>query len=96
MQDVNCENNERVDKMAEDIPSFKKKWTMDPFTHNDFMFPRGEQGRELISYIVEAIEDARPQNDWISELWDDQSHSSATRIFTTLIALSLTNLAIVM
>ena len=41
MQDTICENNESVNKIANDIPSFKKKWTMDPFTHDDFFEMRG-------------------------------------------------------
>lgn len=42
MQDGDCEGDDSVEQIGKDIPSFKEKYTLDPFTHNDFMIPVGE------------------------------------------------------
>ena len=48
--------------MSMSIPSFKKKYTLDPFTHMDFMIPNGEQGNELMSHIFDALNSANCPN----------------------------------
>ena len=56
MQDGFCEDDEGVDQMGANIPSFKKKYTLDPFTHMQFQAPAGEQAAQLISYIMDALD----------------------------------------
>ena len=56
-QDTNCESPEGVEKMSQDIPSFAKKWQLDPYGHMDFMAPVGEQGKKQLEYIQEAMKE---------------------------------------
>ena len=56
-QDGNCETPEGVKRIAEAIPSHKMTFELDPFTHNDFMAPTGEQGRKLLEHIKTSMDD---------------------------------------
>ena len=55
MQDGICEDDEGMQKVADQIPSFKRKTTLDPATHSTFFVPTGEQGEKLVDAIIEAI-----------------------------------------
>ena len=59
--DGNCEEDEGVEQMAKDIPSFRKKYTLDPFTHNDFGYPVGEKGEEMMSYVFDSLENIKAE-----------------------------------
>ena len=48
--------------MAEDIPSFKKKWMVDPMGHNDFMAPAGEKSKKLLEHINTALGEVAMSN----------------------------------
>ena len=56
-QDGNCETPEGVAAMAEAIPSHQMTFELDPFTHNEFMAPTGEQGKKLLEHIKTSMDD---------------------------------------
>ena len=60
--------------MSQDIPSFAKKWQLDPYGHMDFMAPTGEQGKLQLEYIQEAMKDV------------EMDMSGASFLTTTLLA----------
>ena len=58
MQDGVCEEDEAIKKLGEDIPSFKKKTTLDPWTHNQFFVLTGDQGDKMMDAIVTAVSES--------------------------------------
>ena len=61
MQEGSCEDDDVVAKLGEDIPSFEKKVTLDPFVHDQFYVPHGRQGHKLVRTIAKAINQHRPR-----------------------------------
>lgn len=75
-QDGTCEDDDVIQKYADQMPSFKSKTTLDPADHMIVMAPTGTQGDKMVDAIISALQESGSQ-------------SLAVQLFATLTLLSL-------
>ena len=82
MQDGACESDAEVARIAAKIPSFAKKYTVDPCTHAEFMFPTGRTGKWMFYYLLDALHS-------IKEATDSGTYIKITTLIISLVSFSL-------